>query len=146
MQKPILIFGRFRIDLARNEFMSDQDVLPLPPLVFRLLSYLALNRMRTVSQEEILSEVWGGVAVGDSAVAQALKQARQAVGDSGREQKVIKTVRGFGYRFVADVHESAEQPEAAGVVDPGGGHQRQQPLGQLSVIGALFERDYRGLL
>ena len=101
MQSDQLNFGDYRIDFARQELRKSGRRIELPPLAFRLLRFLALNRHRTPTRDELLQELWGEVTVGENALHQALKHARRAVGDDGQKQAVIKTVRGLGYRFVA---------------------------------------------
>jgi pimeloyl-ACP methyl ester carboxylesterase len=56
-----------------------------------------------VTKEELFDAVWGTRFVSESALTTRIKEARQAVGDDGKAQRVIKTVHGRGYRFVADV-------------------------------------------
>lgn len=73
------------------------------PQVFDLLVYLIENRSRVVTREELLDCVWNGRIVSDSAINARLKEARKAVGDSGKQQRVIKTIHRRGYQFVAEV-------------------------------------------
>ena len=75
----------------------------IEPQVFDLLVYLIENRNRVVSREELLECVWDGRIVSDSAINARLKEARKAVGDTGKQQRVIKTIHRRGYQFVADV-------------------------------------------
>ena len=73
--------------------------------IFNVCENLVVNSDRMVAKNELMDEVWGDRFVSESAVSSRIKLARQAVGDSGREQHVIKTMHGRGYRFVADVVE-----------------------------------------
>jgi len=75
----------------------------IEPQVFNLLVYLIDNRNRVVTREELLDQLWHGRIVTDSAINARLKAARRAVGDSGKQQRVIKTIHGRGYQFIADV-------------------------------------------
>ncbi len=77
---------------------------PIEPQVFDLLVYLIENRNRVVTREELLEELWNGRIVSDSAINARLKEARKAVGDSGKQQRVIKTIHRRGYQFIADVN------------------------------------------
>ena len=56
-----------------------------------------------VTKEEILDEVWGDRFVSESALTSRVKSLRKAVGDDGRTQRVIRTVHGRGYAFVAEL-------------------------------------------
>ena len=81
---------------------------PVEPQVFDLLVYLIENRSRVVSRDELLERLWNGRIVSDSAINARLKEARKAVGDSGKQQRVIKTFHRRGYQFIADVHETSD--------------------------------------
>ncbi|MFC1560354.1 winged helix-turn-helix domain-containing tetratricopeptide repeat protein [Pseudomonadota bacterium] len=76
---------------------------PIEPRVFDLLVYLIENRNRVVTREELLEQLWNGRIVSDSAINARLKEARKAVGDTGKQQRVIKTLHRRGYQFIADV-------------------------------------------
>jgi TolB-like protein len=74
--------------------------------VFDLLVCLIENRNRVVTRNELLEELWSGRVVSDSTLSASVKSARRAIGDSGRAQKIIKTISGRGYQFIASVSES----------------------------------------
>ncbi|WP_424976076.1 winged helix-turn-helix domain-containing protein [Dinoroseobacter sp. S124A] len=99
----IYAFGAYRLDTDLGELHGPLGAVALEPKCFALLRHLVVNRARSVSKDEIFEVIWPGVFVSDAALSTAIKQVRAAVGDSGQAQAVIKTVRGFGYRFVADV-------------------------------------------
>jgi TolB-like protein/Flp pilus assembly protein TadD len=80
----------------------------LEPQVFDLLVYLIQNRSRVVSKDDLLASVWGGRIVSESAVFNRINAARSAVGDSGEEQRLIKTLPRQGIRFVASIREEEE--------------------------------------
>ncbi len=103
MSSSILRFDRFELDPTRGVLREAGRDTELPRLSQRLLGYLVANRDRVVPFDEVREEVWEGVAVGEAAVHQALRQVRRALGDDAREQRFIRTVRGVGYRFVAPV-------------------------------------------
>jgi predicted ATPase/DNA-binding winged helix-turn-helix (wHTH) protein len=79
------------------------------PQVFELLLYLAVNRDRAVAKEELLDAIWGDQFVSESALTTRIKSARAALGDTGRDQRCIRTVHGFGYQLVASVVEIARR-------------------------------------
>ena len=74
------------------------------PQVFSLLELLVSNSERVVSKDEINEQVWGGRIVSEAAVNSRIRSARLAVGDDGKRQKLIKTIRDRGFRSIADVH------------------------------------------
>ncbi len=100
-----LHFGRNTVDLAARELRHADEVVALEPRAFEVLAHLVHNRDRVVPKEELLDEIWGDRFVGDSALTTQIAHLRQAVGDDGRAQQVIKTAHRIGYRFVADVTE-----------------------------------------
>lgn len=75
----------------------------MEPQTFDVLTYLVSHRDRVVPKEELMDAVWGGRFVTEAAVTSRIKQARRAMGDDGRGQRLIRTVHGRGYRFIADV-------------------------------------------
>jgi TolB-like protein/DNA-binding winged helix-turn-helix (wHTH) protein len=95
-------FGQFELDLSAVELRAGGKLVSLEPQVFALLALLVTNSERMVSKDEIIEKVWDGRVVSEAAVASRIKSARQALGDDGKAQQLIKTVHGRGYRFVAD--------------------------------------------
>jgi DNA-binding winged helix-turn-helix (wHTH) protein len=102
----ILRFEACELDIGRHELRRDGEVIKVEPQVFDVLVALADRRGQLVTKNDLLDEVWGDRFVSESALTSRIKAARQAVGDDGRQQRVIKTVHGRGYRFVADVRGS----------------------------------------
>ncbi len=93
-------FDNFELDLAAVELRAGGEPKRVEPQVFALLALLVANGDRLVSKEEIVEKVWDGRPVSDSAIASRVKSARQALGDDGNTQRLIKTIHGQGYRFV----------------------------------------------
>src|SRR3981189_1501770 len=86
------------------------------PQVFDLLDYLIRNRERVVSKDDLINAMWNGRIVSDGALTTRLNVARSAIGDSGEEQRLIKTLPRKGFRFVATVRE-AQGPTRSDVAD-----------------------------
>jgi predicted ATPase/DNA-binding winged helix-turn-helix (wHTH) protein len=99
----VIRFGDCELDLDRFELRRDGVRVPMEPQVFDVLAYLAERRSRLVRKEELLDEIWGDRFVSESALTSRIKAARQATGDDGDAQRIIRTVRGRGYMFVAPV-------------------------------------------
>lgn len=125
MPRPILDrmiyrFGPFELDLATLELRAQGQTCRLEPQVFALLALLVQNHDRLVSKDEIIEKVWDGRVVSDAAVSSRMKSARQALGDSGRAQRWIRTVHGQGFRFVAEVsaQRSSDRPSLHAASDP----------------------------
>ncbi|HEY7200837.1 MAG TPA: winged helix-turn-helix domain-containing protein, partial [Candidatus Dormibacteraeota bacterium] len=104
-------FGDCELSVERIELRRAGQIVDMEPQVFDVLAYLLRHRERVVPKTELLDQIWGNRFVSESALSSRIKSARRAVGDTGRDQRIIKTVYGRGYRFVAD---ASEQPAAAG--------------------------------
>jgi TolB-like protein len=97
------LFSDHRLDTDRRELRRGSVVIAVEPQVFDLLVYLVKNRDRVVSKDDLLASIWGGRIVSDSTLTSRINAARKAVGDSGEEQKLIRTIARKGFRFVGDV-------------------------------------------
>jgi DNA-binding winged helix-turn-helix (wHTH) protein len=104
------IFGDYSLDTQRYELSRAGVLTPLRPKVFQLLAYLITQRDRVVLKQELLEHLWPAQYVGDAALNCYIMALRQALGDSGKSQQVIRTVRGRGYRFVVPVAEQESTP------------------------------------
>jgi TolB-like protein len=96
-------FADHTLDTNRRELRHASDALAVEPQVFDLLVYLVENRDRVVSKDELIASVWGGRIVSDSTLSSRINAARKAIGDSGAQQKLIRTIARKGLRFVGTV-------------------------------------------
>jgi DNA-binding winged helix-turn-helix (wHTH) protein/predicted ATPase len=103
-------FGDYELDLQRYELRRAGTLVKLEPQVFNVLVYLIRHRDHVVTKEELFEQVWPGRVVSEAALTSRLMAARKAVGDTGRRQRLIQTLHGRGYRFIADVEERAGGP------------------------------------
>ena len=111
----VIAFGEHELDFGRLELRRAGTLVALQATPLRVLLHLAEHRDRTVPRRELLDAIWPGVVVGDEALTTALAEARHAVGDDGASQRVVRTLKGQGYRFVAEVvevHEGAAAPRS----------------------------------
>ena len=97
------LFGDHTLDADRRELRRGVEPIAVEPQVFDLLIYLVENRDRVVSKDDLIASVWGGRVVSDSTLTSRINAARKAVGDSGGDQKLIRTIARKGLRFVGDV-------------------------------------------
>ncbi len=88
-----------------------------------MLRYLVEHRDRVVLRTELLDNIWGDRFVSDSALSSRVAAARAALGDDGRTQRIIRTVHGRGFHFVADVEVDDEKPATPLLVDDDTLHQ-----------------------
>jgi DNA-binding winged helix-turn-helix (wHTH) protein/tetratricopeptide (TPR) repeat protein len=94
-------FGDFQLDPALRELSRSGERLALPLKSLECLAYLVVNRERAVGRDELVSAVWGRADVSDTVITQTMRRARKALDDAGDRQTMIRTVAGFGYRWVA---------------------------------------------
>src|SRR5262245_50800173 len=100
------LFEDYALDTERRELRRGADLISVEPQVFDLLQFLIRNRTRVVSRDDLIAEVWNGRIVSESALYSRITAARQAIGDSGEAQRLIRTVARKGLRFVAYVREA----------------------------------------
>lgn len=116
------VFHRYSFDPAARELRLDGALIALPASTFDCLTWLIEHRDRAVGRDELIAAVWGRADISDSQLVQLLLKARRAVGDSGDEQHVIRTIPRFGYRWVAPVEvielPAEEVPTTANVSTP----------------------------
>jgi DNA-binding winged helix-turn-helix (wHTH) protein/tetratricopeptide (TPR) repeat protein len=105
-------FGDYRLAPAARELWYQDQLAALPPKSLDCLTYLVEHRERAVGRDELISAVWGRADVSDDVLAQTLLRARRAVGDTGNEQRAIRTVPRFGYRWILAVEDIVAPPPA----------------------------------
>jgi len=101
-------FEDFSLDTALRELRRRGALIALQPQVFDLLEYAIRNRERVVSKDDLLAAVWNGRIVSESTLSTRINAARSALGDSGEEQRLIRTAHGKGIRFIGAVREVGE--------------------------------------
>jgi adenylate cyclase len=93
------------LDTDRRELRREHRLVSVAPQVFDLLSYLIANRERVLTKDELIEAIWQGRIVSDAALTTRLNVVRGAIGDSGEEQRLIKTLPRKGFRFIGGVRE-----------------------------------------
>lgn len=106
----VLAFDEFELDVPAFELRRAGVAVPMEPQVFEVLRFLVENAGAIVTKDEILDRVWPERYVTEAALNSRVMTARKALGDSGKEQKYIKTIHGRGYRFVAPVRDLVQAP------------------------------------
>ena len=103
-------FGPFHVDTETFSLRRNDVAMRIDPQEFDVLVYLIERRDRVVTRDELFASLWKGKVVSDSALSSRLRAIRRALNDSGAAQRVIQTVHGRGYRFIATL--AAEEGEA----------------------------------
>src|SRR5262245_20656867 len=108
----IFAFSDFELDESLYQLRRRGEVVRLEPKVFDVLAYLVRQRDRVVPKDELLARLWPGEFVSETVLPRCITAARKAVGDDPAGQKVIQTVHGRGYRFVAALADDARRAQA----------------------------------
>lgn len=118
-------FGRHALDLAKRELLHGAVPVGLPARVFECLAHLIEHRERAVDRDELARVVFSRSDVSDAQLAQIILRSRRAIGDDGQEQRMIRTVPRFGFRWVAPTTveqvpavQEAPSPSAPDGVEP----------------------------
>jgi DNA-binding winged helix-turn-helix (wHTH) protein len=107
----LYVFDDYRLDTDRCELRHGSSSVAIEPQAFDLLRYLIRHRERVVSRDELIESVWAGRLVSESALSTRINAVRSAIGDSGTQQRLIKTLPRRGIRFVGDVREEQQMVE-----------------------------------
>ncbi|MDB5516602.1 MAG: cya2, partial [Tardiphaga sp.] len=100
------LFESYVLDPDRRELTRGDEAIAVTPQVFDLLLHLVQNREHVVDKDGLLDAVWAGRIVSESTLTSHINAVRKAIGDSGKEQRLIRTVARKGFRFVGDVREA----------------------------------------
>ena len=66
-----------------------------------------------VSKDDLLASVWGGRIVSESTLASRINAARRVIGDTGEQQRLIRTIIGKGIRFIGEAREQQDTDQSA---------------------------------
>ena len=110
------LFEDCALDTDRRELRRGAALVSVEPQVFDLLAHVIRHRDRVVSKDDLLAAIWHGRAVSDSALFNRINAARRAIGDTGQQQRLIKTLPRKGIRFIGAVRQ--DQPSFATTAPP----------------------------
>ena len=122
-------FDACALDTGTRQLLREGREIAISPKALQLLEILIRRRPEAVSKEDVRKALWPGVNVSEANLASLMSEIRQAIGDSARGPRFIRTVHGFGYAFAGEARERADRRPSPGV-----GH-----LCRLAVRG---DRDY----
>jgi DNA-binding winged helix-turn-helix (wHTH) protein len=112
-------FGEFRILPALRELWRGDRLITLPPQVFDCLAYLIEHHDRAVGHDELVAAVWGKTEISEALLRQAILRIRRDLGDDAKEQRLLRTLPRFGYRWIAPLDiEDYTPPVAAASAPP----------------------------
>jgi len=102
------------IDSLNFRLTIDGTAATVEPQVFDLIIYLITRRDRLVTRQELFDNIWADRVVSEDSLSSHIKKARKVLGDDGKQQRVIKTIHGRGFQFIADTEELNPQQDATG--------------------------------
>ncbi len=132
----ILRFAEFELDRNAFELRRAGQRIDIEPKAFELLVLLAERPEHAFSKDEIAQALWPNRIISDTVIAQSVRKARQACGDSAGEQRVIRTVHRVGYRFAARL--AKPTPPNPGLSAPQAGPAKAKPVPWLLAGGLLL--------
>jgi TolB-like protein/Tfp pilus assembly protein PilF len=132
-------FDNCALDTNLRELRRDGRLVAMQPQVFDLLVHLLKHRDRVVSRDDLIALVWGGRIVSDSTLDSRINAARTAVGDSGKAQRLIRTIPRKGIRFVGTVNQRPNGSDPAATPTQSAAEQalRSLPLPDRPAIAVL---------
>jgi TolB-like protein len=113
-------FSDHVLDAGLRELTRDGQAVAVEPQVFDLLIYLVENRERVITKDDLIENIWHGRIVSESTLTSRVNSARKAVGDSGREQTLIRTIARKGFRFVGEVQARPKAVEEKSTIEANG--------------------------
>ena len=113
-------FDEFHIIPALRELRRGDRPIALPPVVFDCLTYLIEHRDRAIGRDELFAAVWGKTEINDAVLGQAILRIRRELGDDAKEQRLLRTIPRFGFRWAAplDIEEYVAPAPPSAAVQP----------------------------
>jgi TolB-like protein/tetratricopeptide (TPR) repeat protein len=106
-------FEDYSLDTDRRELRREGKLVAVAGQVFDVLEYLVRNNDRIVTKDDLIAGVWNGRIVSDSTLSSRITMVRHAVGDDGKQQRLVRTVSRRGFRFVGHVQSGQPQSPTA---------------------------------
>ena len=111
-RKVRVCFDDCVLDPKSRRFWRGGEEVSLEPQVFDIIFLLAENAGQIVTRDELVATVWNGRIVSEATIDTRISSTRNAVGDTGREQRVIRTIPRRGFEMLAEVTRDAIEPKA----------------------------------
>jgi two-component system KDP operon response regulator KdpE len=106
--------GDLRVDLWTQECDLDGHALHLSPTEYALLTFLMTHPQQVLPTNTIVRRVWGWIpSDGRNTLRIFVNRVRRKLGDDPRQPRYISSVRGTGYRFIANVAQMGDEAEAS---------------------------------
>lgn len=133
-------FGLFEADLSVGELRKRGKKVSLQDQPFKVLAYLLRRPGELVTREDLKGALWAKDTCGDfdEGLNKAIQKLRQALDDSTGTPRFIETIPRKGYRFIAPVESSTEEPALEEDAAPLVGSPSQRGRGREVLAWSLF--------
>ncbi|WP_448569589.1 winged helix-turn-helix domain-containing protein [Thalassotalea ganghwensis] len=101
--------GEFIFDAHVNVLYQNEQEIILEPKVAELLNYFCQHPQRDISRDELMTNVWQGQVVSDSAINRIIVKLRKVLADNHKIKRFVVTVPKVGYRFAYPVVEAGSE-------------------------------------
>ncbi|MFC0355546.1 winged helix-turn-helix domain-containing protein [Pseudofulvimonas gallinarii] len=99
--------GPWLVDAAARALYRNGEEVPVPPKALSCLIYLVAHHHRALGRDELINAVWGHAHLSDGVLAQTIFQLRGLLA-GGVSDGPIRSIRGFGYRWITPVEVCSE--------------------------------------
>ncbi|MFQ5873534.1 MAG: response regulator transcription factor [Dehalococcoidia bacterium] len=97
-KQPYFCRGDLRVDFLSRQVTVKEKEVHLSPTEYRVLYYLAINMGKAITQDELLTKVWGPGYQGEQEVLRVtVWRLRQKLEDDAQNPQFVTTVPGVGY-------------------------------------------------
>lgn len=97
-EQEFIDINGLHIELASHRVSINEKEIDITPLEYDILLYLAKNKGRVISSEELFTNIWNEKYLGNNNTVMAhIARLREKMGEDARNPKFIKTVWGVGY-------------------------------------------------
>ena len=101
-------FDSFRLIPAERQLLSDDKPISLPAKAFDTLLILVENNGHALKKDDLIKRVWPDTFVEESNLSHNISVLRKALSKGNNGDAYVETVRGYGFRFKADVRRHSE--------------------------------------
>lgn len=137
--KLIYSFDIYELDLDRATLKQRGKDVKIEPQVFSLLAVLVQHHGEMISREMLIHEVWQDRSISNSVIDSRISSARQAIGDDGKSQRLIKTFTHQGFKFVGAVveNDAATEGNISGRSSSRRQNRSHRKIGRKTVIASI---------
>jgi DNA-binding winged helix-turn-helix (wHTH) protein/predicted ATPase len=110
----LFVFGPFTLDVVDERLWKQDESVPLGHKAFTVLVRLVNEHNQLVTKDQLLASAWPDTAVSEAVLTTAMREIRLAIGDTARTPRFVETVHGRGYRFIAPLVATTNNPRMRG--------------------------------